>query len=278
MHASITTIRPPASARAAASSLTMPVCSHSAFAPIVTASSAIAGVSSARRNTSTMSIALGDVDQRRIRSLSEDLGLLRVDRDRRGSRRVCSFCMMPCDALSGFDDAPTIAMVVASVRSSLQIVIGRVRVRHPQLHSSINPRSCSCRARAWACGCTTRCRVRLRAPRAPPISSSRAPSVWTGNSLQPDAKAVAVIGDRIVDVGGAADIERWSRRETTVVDAAGRRLVPGFNDAGVGFADGGAALDHVDLQDAASAAEFARRIDERAKAKPGEWVLGGRMG
>ena len=38
---------------------TIPVCSHSAFAPIVTASSAIPGVSSARRKTSTMSIRSG---------------------------------------------------------------------------------------------------------------------------------------------------------------------------------------------------------------------------
>jgi len=90
-------------------------------------------------------------------------------------------------------------------------------------------------------------------------------NVWTGNSLQPAADAVAVIGDRIVDVGGAADIERWSGANTTVLDAAGRRLVPGFNDAGVGFADGGAVLDHVDLRDAATAAEFARRINERAE-------------
>lgn len=34
-------------------------------------------------------------------------------------------------------------------------------------------------------------------------------------------------------------------------------------------------LDNVDLKDAGSQAEFARRISERAKAKPGEWILGG---
>ena len=35
------------------------------------------------------------------------------------------------------------------------------------------------------------------------------------------------------------------------------------------------ALDNVDLKDAATPAEFARRIAERAKTKPGEWILGG---
>src|SRR5262249_26993677 len=59
MHLSMTTVRPPAAARAAASSLLMPVCSHSAFAPIFTASSAIGGVSSGLRNTSTISTGTG---------------------------------------------------------------------------------------------------------------------------------------------------------------------------------------------------------------------------
>ena len=101
-------------------------------------------------------------------------------------------------------------------------------------------------------------------------------NIWTGNPEQPAAMAVAVIGDRIVDVGGADEIEQWRGAATTVLDAEGRRLIPGFNDAWVRFAEGGAQLDDVDLKDAGTPAEFARRITERAKAKPGEWILGGR--
>jgi predicted amidohydrolase YtcJ len=101
-------------------------------------------------------------------------------------------------------------------------------------------------------------------------------NVWTGNPVQPSATAVAVIGDRIVEVGDADEIERWRGANTTVVDAEGRRLVAGFNDAHVRLVDGGTQLDGVDLTDADTAAEFARRINERAKAKPGEWILGGR--
>ena len=100
--------------------------------------------------------------------------------------------------------------------------------------------------------------------------------VWTGDAAQPTATAVAVIGDRIVDVGAADEIERWRGTNTTVLDAEGRRLVPGFNDAHVRLVDGGTQLDEVDLTDARTPAEFARRINERAKAKPGEWILGGR--
>jgi predicted amidohydrolase YtcJ len=100
-------------------------------------------------------------------------------------------------------------------------------------------------------------------------------NVWTGDTTRPTATAVAVIGDRIVDVGGADDIERWRGPATTVVNAEGRRLLPGFNDAHVHFVDGGTDLENVDLKDADSPAEFARRIGERARAKPGEWILGG---
>ena len=100
-------------------------------------------------------------------------------------------------------------------------------------------------------------------------------NVWTGDAARPSAAAVAVVGDRIVDVGSADDVERWRGPATTVVDAGGRRLLPGFNDAHVHFVEGGRQLENVDLKDAGSAAEFARRIAERARTRPGQWILGG---
>jgi predicted amidohydrolase YtcJ len=61
-----------------------------------------------------------------------------------------------------------------------------------------------------------------------------------------------------------------------VINAGGRRVVPGFNDAHVHFVDGGRQLDNVDLKDAATPEEFASRIGERAaRTASGEWVLGG---
>lgn len=101
-------------------------------------------------------------------------------------------------------------------------------------------------------------------------------NVWTGDAAKPDASAIAIIGDRIVAVGGADEIERWRGVGTREIDAGGRRVVPGFNDAHVHFVDGGAQLDYLDLKDAATPQEFARRIGERAKAMAaGEWMLGG---
>ncbi len=100
--------------------------------------------------------------------------------------------------------------------------------------------------------------------------------IWTVDPSRPEAEAVAILGDRIVAVGSNAEVDAWRGPATRVLDAAGKRLLPGFNDAHVHFADGGAQLDNVQLNDAASPQEFARRIAERAaKTAKDEWLLGG---
>ena len=100
--------------------------------------------------------------------------------------------------------------------------------------------------------------------------------VWTVDQSLPTAQAVAVLGERIVAVGSNADADAWRGPKTQLIDAGGKLLLPGFNDAHVHFVNGGAQLDAIQLTDATSAEEFARRIAERAKVTPkGEWILGG---
>jgi predicted amidohydrolase YtcJ len=100
--------------------------------------------------------------------------------------------------------------------------------------------------------------------------------VWTVDKTHPRAEAVAVLGDRIVAVGPNAEVETWRGPRTHTIDAGGRLLLPGFNDAHVHFITGGMQLDSVQLTDVASKEEFARRIGERAKVTPkGEWILNG---
>ncbi|PYX86754.1 MAG: amidohydrolase, partial [Acidobacteria bacterium] len=100
--------------------------------------------------------------------------------------------------------------------------------------------------------------------------------VYTVDPTQPSAEAVAVLDDRIVAVGSNADIEAWHGPKTRMIDADGKLLLPGFNDAHVHFVPGGQQLDSIDLNDATSAQEFAKRIGARAKNTPkGEWVTGG---
>jgi predicted amidohydrolase YtcJ len=100
--------------------------------------------------------------------------------------------------------------------------------------------------------------------------------IWTVDPANPTAQAVAVLGDRIVGVGSDADLALWRGPQTRVIDADGKLLLPGFNDAHVHFVSGGAQLENVQLNDVTSSAEFARRIGERAKVTPkGSWILGG---
>jgi predicted amidohydrolase YtcJ len=100
--------------------------------------------------------------------------------------------------------------------------------------------------------------------------------IWTVDKSHPEAQALAVLGDRIVAVGSNEEVDQWRGPNTRVIDAASKLLLPGFNDAHVHFIDGGASLDRVQLKDAVTPQEFARRVGEQAKkVKKSEWVLGG---
>jgi predicted amidohydrolase YtcJ len=100
--------------------------------------------------------------------------------------------------------------------------------------------------------------------------------VFTGDPARPECEAVAILGDRIVAASSKAEADAWRGPKTRVIDAGGRRVVPGFNDAHVHFVSGGMDLDNVDLKSAASPEELAKRIAEQAAVTPkGAWVLGG---
>jgi len=100
--------------------------------------------------------------------------------------------------------------------------------------------------------------------------------VWTVNKSRPTAQAVAVLGDRIIAVGSNADVDVLRGRDTKIIDAGGKLLLPGFNDAHVHFVSGGLQLESVQLNDVTSKDEFVRRIAEQAKKTPkGEWIQGG---
>jgi predicted amidohydrolase YtcJ len=100
--------------------------------------------------------------------------------------------------------------------------------------------------------------------------------VWTVDPARPEAQAVAIAGGRVIAVGSNAEVEALSGQPARVVRAAGRFLMPGFHDSHIHLMTGGMILDAVELKDAATPAEFSRRIGDRARrTPPGEWVLGG---
>lgn len=100
--------------------------------------------------------------------------------------------------------------------------------------------------------------------------------VWTENPRQPEAGAVAIEGDRILAVGSSLDMRKLAGPGCKIIDLHERRVVPGFNDSHVHLLAGGDALISVQLRDAASAAEFRRRIGAYAKSLPrGAWIRNG---
>ena len=100
--------------------------------------------------------------------------------------------------------------------------------------------------------------------------------VHTMDPAQPVAEAVAIYGNRIVAAGSTNDIRKLAGPNTRTIDAKGRLLLPGFNDAHTHFLSGGFQLSSVDLRDANSPQEFAARIKAFAEKLPkGRWVTGG---
>ena len=101
-------------------------------------------------------------------------------------------------------------------------------------------------------------------------------SIHTMDETQPTADAVAILGNRIVALGASPEICLLASPKTRIIDAAGKLVLPGFNDAHVHFLMGGFSLARVDLRDAASPEEMARRLkDYAAKLPKGRWILGG---
>jgi predicted amidohydrolase YtcJ len=100
--------------------------------------------------------------------------------------------------------------------------------------------------------------------------------IWTENPQQREAEAIAIEGHRIIAVSSSTAIRKLAAPGCQIIDLAGRRVVPGFNDAHVHLLGGGDALASVQLRDAASAGEFRRRIGAYARSLPkGAWIRNG---
>ncbi|MEW6156540.1 MAG: amidohydrolase [Verrucomicrobiota bacterium] len=101
-------------------------------------------------------------------------------------------------------------------------------------------------------------------------------NVRTLEAASPRAEAVAILGNRIVAVGSSVEIQKLAGSATRQIDAKGRLMLPGFNDAHVHFLSGGFQLSGVDLRDAHSPEEMAARLKSFASKIPtGQWITGG---
>src|SRR5204863_6821441 len=93
---------------------------------------------------------------------------------------------------------------------------------------------------------------------------------------RPTAGAVAILGNRIAAVRTTPELRALVGPKTRVIDAGEKLVFPGFNDAHVHFLMGGFSLANVDLRDAKSPEEMARRLGDYARKLPkGRWIPGG---
>jgi len=100
--------------------------------------------------------------------------------------------------------------------------------------------------------------------------------IWTGVAGAPWASALAIRGDRIVAVGADPAIDALTGPETEIIDSPAGLVVPGFIDSHVHLMSSGFELSSVQLRDARTPEEFARRIGEFSAAlAPGDWIQGG---
>src|SRR3970040_1922732 len=97
--------------------------------------------------------------------------------------------------------------------------------------------------------------------------------VWTGDSANPWAGAVAIRGDTIVAVGDSAEIAPLVASGTVTIAPPGGFIPPAFMADQAPLRWGGFQLASVDLRDAATPEELTRRIKAfAATLKAGEWI------
>lgn len=100
-------------------------------------------------------------------------------------------------------------------------------------------------------------------------------NVYTADGSGQFQEAVAVRGNQVLKVGTNREIKRLRRAQTTVIDAHGGAVVPGFNDSHVHFLEGGLALSNVDLLDATTLESIQEKIKSFATENPDRpWVIG----
>jgi len=99
--------------------------------------------------------------------------------------------------------------------------------------------------------------------------------VLTIDKDNPSAEAIAVSGEKIIRVGTLREIKAYIvKGRTEVIDAKGRLVIPGFNDAHVHF--GPLDPDYIELRYTTDPSVFTEKVREQvARSKPGEMIRGG---
>jgi predicted amidohydrolase YtcJ len=99
--------------------------------------------------------------------------------------------------------------------------------------------------------------------------------VYVADDLGTMADAIAIRGNKILKVGSEREVMRYRRPQTTLIDAKGAAVLPGFDDAHASLVAGGLARDAVQLFGAATLDDIRTRIENWIAARPdAPWVTG----
>ena len=99
--------------------------------------------------------------------------------------------------------------------------------------------------------------------------------IYTVNAKQPWAEAIAISGDKIVAVGSAEQVVSYKGASTSVIDAGGRLVLPGFTDCHIHFLDGSLSLGRIQLEGVTSLTEIQKRVKDYSAQHPDQpWILG----
>ncbi|SCF02764.1 hypothetical protein GA0074695_2959 [Micromonospora viridifaciens] len=102
-------------------------------------------------------------------------------------------------------------------------------------------------------------------------------AIHTGDSGNPLAEAMAVDGDRLLAVGGEAEVREAAGPGAELIDLEGAAVLPGLYDAHIHTAQYAQSLGAVDLREVRSLEEALSMVAAHAaRLRPGAWLFGGR--
>ncbi len=99
--------------------------------------------------------------------------------------------------------------------------------------------------------------------------------VWISDSTS-FAEAIAIKANKIIQVGTTNVIQKLAGENTQTIDAEGKLVTPGFNDAHIHFLNGSIGLSEVQISEAKSLAEVIDSIKSFAKNNPSRTWINGR--
>ncbi len=100
-------------------------------------------------------------------------------------------------------------------------------------------------------------------------------NIATMDTLSQEVKALAIKGDRFIKLGSEEEVMRLKNENTTVIDAKGNFVMPGFIEGHGHLENMGRILTHINLLETKSWQDILDLVAEKAEtAQPGEWIYG----